>query len=524
MLTPNTGIGDPDKNWSCPSATCKENFRDEHGLLLHVVDCMNFSAQDIYCNTCKGNECFPPLRHEPTSYSDSNNSQSSDKESTRDKTRRRIGNIFKMSVPTLRPSSRGKGRDNSFKSGSSQDVVALMALSPSEPMFRDPATTYSSCFVPNLVEMDPIGVCELHGTGFVPELPATESHGFARTNIKGPTVQAPAPKDLILPSPVSLSSTDLSQPSDTYGSMTNQAFSKSHIAPRQSDHPAINTPNEPSFPALTSPVAQANTENHDTLSTKPILEPTRSHQHKVTAFSSAIDQGNPCQSQFHSDRAIPSDSLNSDEMNSPMFHGFEPKESYFDKQNLASDYNSQLTIVQPSFSAINGQVALMAEPHAPLLLRSQPPGSSAISALSSTSPPTVAPQQFSLPDQMVAAGKRCPYHGCNYRPTGIKANWDIYMRKHMEKHDSEGVLCEYCKKHYSRKDNLKIHQENSCPKSPWRIAKRPAGRDSGAALQDDGRVHLRKRPKGTSGEPSPFGSATGLGAGSTFSFSHPSSL
>lgn len=58
---------------------------------------------------------------------------------------------------------------------------------------------------------------------------------------------------------------------------------------------------------------------------------------------------------------------------------------------------------------------------------------------------------------------RCPY--CVYQPDpkGKRANWRIYLNKHIaNKHRSAKLPCEFCGKEISRKDNLAWHKKKSC--------------------------------------------------------------
>lgn len=91
-------------------------------------------------------------------------------------------------------------------------------------------------------------------------------------------------------------------------------------------------------------------------------------------------------------------------------------------------------------------------------------GSTAADA-SAPSPPWIdTSSQNSVSPAAEMEDYSCPY--CNYYPTGKIAYYGTYLNRHMaNKHSPSRFPCPGCPKEFSRMDNLKTHQKNSCPKT-----------------------------------------------------------
>ncbi|RSL61852.1 hypothetical protein CEP53_004936 [Fusarium sp. AF-6] len=80
-------------NWACPFGHCKLGFVEKHELMEHILDCPDFSSDEVFCNCCTKDDRFQ--EHCRQNRAENIASHGNDKNSSKKRSRiRKLGSMF----------------------------------------------------------------------------------------------------------------------------------------------------------------------------------------------------------------------------------------------------------------------------------------------------------------------------------------------------------------------------------------------------------------------------------------------
>lgn len=469
------------KNWACPFGECRENFDDAKSLLQHVPGCPQFSKDKVYCNSCNEHDCFS-FRNQHNHFCGlDDNAASSDKGSPKkNKTMRKLSGLLSWSRPSSRASSRRSVQLDSPQLPSAQHgpfslMIPTHDLPTRSPKPPSPYTqvsptqaTESAAFNQSLSEMEDNSFREMEGSLNHWELSGESAadNRMLNSGFSGEYSQAQMVTDAdLLESPVEdltmeqrtpdflMYQTDA--PASTYPAAMTQVSHLSATHQGTPSRPSVEHGNQTSWAVMSTPLQQnypvpssfvspdgmsdhgPRGNNNNNIS--PVSAAPANQTFSAQTFQHPTAPSTPNKSRNGSGHSwLSSNSYStvaSEFSDSPPWH-------HHGQQSSISSIAPPEPVTLPHYFRPPGLGAIRGSPHS----------GSAVSLLS------IAPTNSQMDDF------RCPH--CSFHPKGKRENFATYLSKHVtNQHDSVKFPCSDCGKEFSRSDNLKTHQKNSCPKT-----------------------------------------------------------
>ncbi|KFA79491.1 hypothetical protein S40288_05378 [Stachybotrys chartarum IBT 40288] len=481
-------------NWSCPFKGCKYYSEHTKEIIQHVSSCAYFSPDvtKIYCNHCLKYKCPPPTSAEVES--PGGTSKSAIKKTLRDFT-----NLFARSRPASQAPSRASGDPESPSPLSNVDRPIMVP----PPLPRGEVHGAASVESPRIDEttMQAHGSMKAKATEKLPHTDFSMRHDLRiPPNVCELTADVAVPPHELAAS-VAFGSDDLVSPNfelfpssmsangvfgDSRVTQTSPMEDLSAMDPRYPDWDVLLGDLSPTSPQIESSQLDFNPsmifqhitplEIQKQSDAQYVMLRHPSPQRRTATYSVATD---------------------------PLQLAFQPKDVPLANPRRLSNVpmqQSSSTMPSSNFDTAHHSDKMQAI----IQLIDQHTSSSESSRMSLYSP-SVAQKTDTSPSSdpsptdsqvSVLPAYKCPY--CEYRPTGIPKYWLVYLNKHISQHTSRKIPCPDCGKEISRKDNLKTHQRNSCPKSRHagqlaQSSKRNAEGDIGCEDDDGNDSHLVKR-------------------------------
>lgn len=481
-------------NWSCPFKGCKYYSEHTKEIIQHVSSCAYFSLDitKIYCNHCLEYKCLPPILVKVES--PAGTSRSAIKKTLRDFT-----NLFARSRPASRAPSQASGDPESPSPLS--DMERPLMVPP--PLARGEVHEAASVKSPRINEI----TIQAHGSM---KAKATENSPHPDFNMRH-DLRIP-PNVCELTADVAVTPQELAA-SAAFGSEALVSPNFELFSPSMStagffgDSRDIQTSPMEDLSAMDPRYPDWDVLLGDLSPTSPQIESSQLDFKPSMIFQHIT----PLEIQKQSDvqyvmlrhpspqRRTATYSVAPD----PLQLTFQPKEV-----PLASPRRLSNVSMQPSSSTVpssNFETAYHSDKMQAIIQLIDQHTSSSESFRMSLYSPSVAQKTDTTPSSdpsptdsqvSVLPTYKCPY--CEYRPTGIPKYWLVYLNKHISQHTSSKIPCPDCGKEISRKDNLKTHQRNSCPKSRHagqlaQSSKRNAEEDISCEDDDGNGSHLLKR-------------------------------
>ena len=479
-------LHDSRRNWACPFRDCKDNFTDAKTLIWHVPNCQHFTTSKVYCNNCNGRDCFSIQGDHCDDIRDDSASQTDKRPSKKSKTMRKISNIITRSLPGSRPSSRASGESSrsplsihqdSFSTASATSSLnfRVSAYSPTTSREWQIVGSGSSAILPREMS-DTSRPCELSSVVPAQELPATED--LFPTFVQHATG--------FTESPVEDLSMDTQIPD--LGSLSNDGL----YGATASSSGQVLSGNAFWFQP------QASIPGREQGQSTQIAQPTVSSLQTDITVSAPIVDGEvptvPANSASNSslpdhDVAMAEASVHVQERQLYRDHPSVESSSPLHIEARHGSGDSWLSNTTSSATSPDTLISQHSETEPGLrgdeaAWSHSPATASSLDQMSITTPPIARLQPMEVADFS------CPDPNCNYRPRGKRSSWRRYLKKHIATHCREKILCRDCGKRFSRSDNLKTHQKDSCPKArllevPSRRPMRESAKEAGTLLRDE---------------------------------------
>jgi hypothetical protein len=431
------------KNWSCPFSDCHDNFTTREVFLKHICVCPYITTKKVYCNTCRGKDCFsPPVQHgfaSPTK---------------RAIAMRKFANFFCRSRSASKAPSRASEEPESPRllqssQGDLRDMVPT--VTPVEMQGRLHHYGDASTYDPMPAIYIPAAAIELDNVQPTTELEALGFQNLSHLHLisNDSYVHFPSHERNVGSAAYSMPPETL----DALGIMSNPSASTMEPSTQNRSDAEIVSPPDWHFDQRALPVSAE---------TSPQVEVCPP---QVLPYPGVFQRIAPADMSRHRQDAYIT-------LRTPTPKRKVDRPITIDNSELSPKERGAMNNFQNEFSApwqdaINGTD-----------VHSACSGGSTRGDLSSpsASQKTNSPVHSYSSSAADAQELRCTHTGCSYSPTGKPENLSIYLRKHIrDTHAITKLICPDCRKGIKRKDNLQTHRKSACSKRPYQSAEEETG-------------------------------------------------